>query len=271
MDGSIVPEGSVADGEGAKLDLLIRAGRGRTGGSTGLDLAVQRARYQGRRVKPLDGDLRSRTLSSLYPAKDEQGHPIQDGASSPATDELPDIKAWLSAEFDSMVEERASRVLDLSGGDRVMQEYVRDLALMDFCRGFGIDPTVAVVLGPDMEDFRHAFQLLRSGEFRCDRTMIVLNEGVIRHGQTTSGAFEPILGHPDFEAIVRDGARPVFVRRLTSMATLRERGLGFYDVLAGKPDKAGAKASPTLFHMTKTWIETFEREHEKARVAQWLP
>jgi hypothetical protein len=63
----------------------------------------------------------------------------------------------------------------------------------------------------------------------------------------------------------------VFVRRLTCMATLRERGLGFYDVLAGKPDKAGARASPTLFHMTKTWIETFEREHEKARVAQWLP
>ena len=271
MDGSIVPEDSVADGERAKVDLLIRAGRGRTGGSTGLDLAVQRARYQGRRVKPLDGDLRSRTLSSLYPAKDDEGRPIPDGASSPATDELPDIKAWLSAEFDSMVEERVSRVLDLSGGDRVMQEYVRDLALMNFCRDFGIDPTVAVFLGPDMEDFRHAIQLLRSSEFRCDRTMIVLNEGVIRHGQTTSGAFEPILGHPDFEAIVRDGARPVFVRRLTCMATLRERGLGFYDVLAGKPDKAGAKASPTLFHMTKTWIETFEREHEKARVAQWLP
>ncbi len=49
MDGSIKPEGPVEGGESAKLDLLIRAGRGRTGGSTGLDLAVQRARYQGRR------------------------------------------------------------------------------------------------------------------------------------------------------------------------------------------------------------------------------
>jgi len=151
-----------------------------------------------------------------------------------------------------MVEERVSRVLDLSGGDRVMQEYVRDLALMDFCQDFGIDPTVAVCLGPDMEDFRHAIQLLLSGEFRCDnRTIIVLNEGVIRHGQTTSGAFDPILGHPDFEAIVRDRARPVFMRRLTCMATLRDRGLGFYDVLAGKPGEGGTKASPTLFHMIK--------------------
>ena len=49
MDGSIKPEGPVEGGESAKLDLLIRAGRGRTGGSTGLDLAVQRARHQGRR------------------------------------------------------------------------------------------------------------------------------------------------------------------------------------------------------------------------------
>src|SRR5438270_10847785 len=113
MDGSIKLEGSVPGGDSSKLDLLIRAGRGRTGGSTGLDHAVQRARYHGRRVKPLDGDLRSRTLSSLYPAKDEKGRPIEDGATSPATDELPDIKAWLSAEFDSMVEERVSRVLDL--------------------------------------------------------------------------------------------------------------------------------------------------------------
>ncbi len=63
MDGSTVPEGSAVGGDSSKLDLLIRAGRGRTGGSTGLDLAVQRARYQGRRVEPLDGDLRSRTLS----------------------------------------------------------------------------------------------------------------------------------------------------------------------------------------------------------------
>lgn len=263
MDGSIKPEGSAAGGDSSRLDLLIRAGRGRTGGSAGLDHAVQRARYDGRRVKPLDGDLRSRTLSSLYPAKDEKGRPIEDGATSPATDELPDIKAWLLAEFDSMVEERVSRVPDLSGGDRVMQEYVRDLELMDFCRDFGIEPIVAVFLGPDMEDFRHAIQLLRSGEFRCDRTIIVLNEGVIRHGQTTSGAFDAILGHPDFEAIVKDGARPVFMRRLTCMATLRERGLGFYDVLAGKPDKAGVKASPTLFDDRKGKLTGINRQWQR--------
>src|SRR6516165_5541402 len=138
MDGGVRLETDLVCEVQAAPRLLIRAGRGRTGGSTGLDLAIQRARHQGRRVKPLDGDLRSRTLSALYPATDEAGRPIPDGASAPATDELPDIKAWLSAELDEMVVTRVSRVLDLSGGDRVMQEYARDLELMAFCRDFGI-------------------------------------------------------------------------------------------------------------------------------------
>jgi hypothetical protein len=255
----------------AKPCLLIRAGRGRTGGSTGLDLAIQRARHEGRRVKPLDGDLRSKTLSSLYPANGPDGKPLTDSASAPETDELPDIKKWLSDEFDSMATERVSRALDLSGGDRVMQEYVRDLALSKFCADFDIAPTVAVFLGPDIEDFRHAEELLRSGAFPSERTILVLNEGVIRHGQTTAGAFTPITSLPEFKALVKDGVRPAFLRRLTCMSVLRERGLAFYDAVAGKSDAKGAKASPTLHHMTKTWLATFEREFEEVDVLDWLP
>ena len=212
------------------------------------------------------------TLSALYPAQDETGKPIRDGASFPKSDELPDIKEWLSAELDSMVDEQVSRVLDLSGGDRVMQEYVRDLALMDFCRDFGVEMTVAVYLGPDMEDFRHATQLLVSGEFKCDRTLLVLNEGVIRQGQTTVGAFDPIVGHPDFQMLLAEGVRFAFLRRLTCMSVLKERNLRFYDVLAAKDGGAGPKVSPTLFHMTRTWLDTFEREWTSDfKVIEWLP
>ncbi len=50
--------------------LAIRRGRGRSGGSTGLDLLIQRCRVAGRPIKPLDGDHRSKTLTSFYPAVD---------------------------------------------------------------------------------------------------------------------------------------------------------------------------------------------------------
>ena len=271
MDGGMKRDPESADEAGTGPRLLIRAGRGRTGGSTGLDSAIQRARHSGRRVKPLDGDLRSRTLSELYPSRDEDGSPIEDGASAPKSDELPDIKTWLSAELDAMVETGISRVLDLSGGDRVIQEYVRDLALMQFCRDFGVGVTVAVYLGPDMEDFRHATQLLTSGEFKCDRTLLVLNEGVIRMGQTTTAAFEPIMAQPGFVALTREGARSMFIRRLTCMSVLRERGLRFYDVLDRSPGSPGAGVSPTLHHMTKMWLFGFEREIEDSDVADWMP
>ena len=74
--------------------------------------------------------------------------------------------------------------------------------------------------------------------------MLVLNEGVIRHGQTTAGAFDPIIGHPDFAAIVKDGVRPVFMRRLTCLSVLRERGIGPYDVLERKPEPLRGQGQP---------------------------
>lgn len=271
MDGSIKPEVEPIERAGHGPRLLIRAGRGRTGGSTGLDIAIQRARHSGRRVKPLDGDLRSRTLSTLYPSHANDGSPIEDGASAPKSDELPDIKEWLSTELDAMVETGVSRVLDLSGGDRVIQEYVRDLALMEFCRDFGVGVTVAVYLGPDMEDFRHATQLLTAGEFKCDCTLLVLNEGVIRLGQSATGAFDAIMAQREFRTLLDGGARSMFIRRLTCMPVLRERGLRFYDVLDRSPGGPGASVSPTLHHMTKTWLFGFERELGDSGVVPWMP
>lgn len=266
MDG---PESGRADG--GKTDLLVRWGRGRSGGSTGCDVVVQRARYSGRRVKPLDGDLRTRTLSALYPSQDEQGQPIEGGASAPKSDDLADIKEWMSDELDEMVRTGISRVLDLSGGDRVLQEYVRDLELEQYCEDHKVGLTLAVFLGPDMDDFRHATQLLSSGEFKCGRTLLVLNEGVVRMGQTTAGVFDPIMSQPEFKSLIRQGARSLFMRRLTCMARVRERGLRFYDLLDSSPGSLGSSVSPTLQHMTRTWLLNFERGIEESGVADWLP
>ena len=102
------------DGEMAPAPVPVLAvglGRGFGGKSTGLSELVWRARDQGRDVIVADGDTRSRTLAGLFPE-----------ATSPATDELPDVKEWLSGILNRMVEERRSAVLDLGGGDRVLLE-----------------------------------------------------------------------------------------------------------------------------------------------------
>lgn len=195
--GTIVSQDTaLSAGTVAKPVLAIRRGRGRLGGSLFLDLLIQRARHAGRRVQPLDGDLRSRTLATLYPAVDARNQPVQDGVSSPVSEELPDMKAWMLEQLDDMAESRVSRALDLGGGERVIPEFVRDLSLTTYCRELGITLLLIYMLGPDVEDFRHVTELVRSGDMQAERTLLVMNEGVIRQGQTATGAFDIILDHP---------------------------------------------------------------------------
>lgn len=244
--------------------LVIRRGRGRSGGSTGLDLLIQRARIAGHRIKPLDGDLRSKTLSILYPVLDAHGDAMEDAASAPRSEEPADMKAWLSEELDQMIQGGYSAAADFGGGDRVVQEYEQDLELRDLCDDHAIRLVEVCFLGPEREDFRHIHQIVRLRGLRAHKTLLILNEGVIRQGQTTEGVFSPLIDMPEFQDLVSHGAVPVFLRRLSCMSVLRDRGLGFYDAALGRPDRHGMPASPTLRHMVKTWLRQHEAEHEKA-------
>lgn len=255
----------------SRRTLLVRRGRGRTGGSTGLDLWIQRGRFAGRRVKPLDGDLRSRTLSTRYPAQNADKTPIAQGATTPRSEEPADMQDWLRGELDFLVEQGGSAVLDLGGGDRVVQEFVRELPIREYCEDNGIRLVEAYFLGPDLEDFSHVVQVARSRDLQAHKTLLVLNEGVIRQGQTTEGVFEPLSHRPEFKELVQAGAAVVFLRRLSCMPILLERGFGFYDAAQGAPDRSGTPASPTLSFMVKTWLRHHEAEHERAGTLEWLP
>ena len=252
--------------------LLVRRGRGRTGGSTGLDLWIQRGRAAGRRVKPLDGDLRSRTLSLRYPAQDAAGEPIMDGASSPRSEEPADMDKWLRGELDILAGQAdGSAVLDLGGGDRVVQEFVRELPLREYCDVFGFRLVEAYFLGPDPEDFGHVVQVARARDLRAHKTMLVLNEGVIRKGQTTEGVFEPLTHRPEFLEMLEAGAAAVLLHRFSAMPLLQEKELGFYDAVRGLPGRNGQEAEPTTRLMVQLWLAKHEAEHEKAGTLEWLP
>lgn len=257
-----------SDGPQSRADLIVREGRGRIGGTLFLDLLIQRAREQGRRVKPLDGDLKSRTLSRLYADIGEGGNTLVEPTSSPTSDDTGDVKSWIQDELSRMAEDRVSRVLDLSGGDRVMQELVLDLELSTFCRDFGIGLTNVVMLGPDIEDFSHAIQRINAEGSR-GRVILVLNEGAIRQGQGVVGAFEATRGLPEFRAAMKAGARQILLHRLTCMHVLRDRGLGFYATARWEADANGNRPPATVQHMTKLWLQRFEAEVEP--IADWLP
>ena len=178
------------------------------------------------------------------------------------------MKTWLSQVLNRMVKERRSAVLDLGGGDRVLQEYGRDLRLVEFCARRGIEPLALYFLGPEDEDLRHVLSIWEAGYFRPRRTLLVLNEGVIREGRTVAGAFGRTLDDPGFARMVEEGAVPVLMQRLACMDLVRRGGVGLYQAAAGD---GGVPLDPVEQFMVEDWLADLERKRADAGAASWLP
>lgn len=234
---------------------LVFVGRGKSGKSTLAAEAVWRARSAGRDVVVADGDLRSGTLSKLFP-----------DATVPATEEMPDMKAWLSGLLNRMAKEGCSVVVDLGAGDRALVEFGRDLRLVDFCRRRGIDAVALYVMGPEDEDLQHCAAIWSGGHFRPERSLVVLNEGVSKGGSTVLGSFTGIVGSEWLKEAAGSGAISLFVRRLACMDLAKGCGAGFYAAASG-----GGGLDPVEETMLDDWLRDLEDQRSRLGVADWLP
>lgn len=261
-------EGTIVD---AAPVLLVRGGRGKSGGSYFLDYAIQRARHAGRQVKPLDADKRSETLINAYgpPADLKDGQPIDpQWATAPTSEDPIVVRDWLMKELDLMAEDRISRAVDFNGGDRVISDVHRDLDLGPFCEAIGVKLVSVLTLGPEIEDFRHMVRAAHAGHLEPHQLVLVLNDGVIPTGVTTLGAFDAILAEPEYEDLLAGGAKAILMPRLACVKGLREAGLSLYQ--AAYPAK-GTRISATLMHMSRQWLEKQEKAISDKGIAEMLP
>lgn len=245
--------------------IAMRHGRGRGGGSTFLDLLIQLARAEGRQVMVGDGDRRNPTLAGYYP-QDRDGE-----ATQPPTDETADVKDWLTNTVGEALNLQSSLVIDLGGGDRVMQEYGHDLALVDFCEECGAHPLGLFITGPEPDDFDHILGIWQAGYFRPKRSILVMNEHLVPAGRTPHGAFDTTMSSPGFKEMVSQGVRPMFLPRLPCMKEMRAAGLTFTEAASGKPGVAGKPLDPVRQFMVKQWVGKIIKEFERIKVAGWLP
>ena len=247
------------------ITVAMRHGRGRAGGSTFVDLIIQLARAEGRPVLIGDGDRRNPTLAGLYPP----GHP--GGATQPPSDDTPDVKQWLTDSIEEALNVQSSIVIDLGGGDRVMQEFGHDLALVDFCEAAGVHPLGLFVSGPELDDFEHVLAIWRAGYFRPKRSLLIFNEHLVPQGKTPHGAFNRIAEQPGFSEMIEGGMRPVVFPRLPCMEEMRAAGLGFVDAATGKSGNAGKPLGPMRQFMVKQWIAKVQAEIQRSGATEWLP
>jgi len=245
--------------------LVVRHGRGRTGGSTFLDFLIQRARIEGRAVLIGDGDRRNATLAALYPSGSAGG------AFLPKSDETPDVKEWIRCLVSKMVQERISLVLDLGAGDQVLAESCRELDLVEFCEDHEVEPLFLGTLGPDTEDFEHLLTIMRAGFFKTRRVIFVLNHNLVRAGKTVAGEFDEILARPELAEWDGPGFKIMRMPRLIYMEKIRLSGLNFYEAAACGKLKDGRPIDPMWQFDAKKWIKTLETEIDENDVEEWLP
>lgn len=254
-EASLSDVGTISPAE-RKPVLAVGFGRGFGGKSTLLTEVAQRAVNQGRSVIVADFDARSKTLADLF-----------HDAVVPPSEELPDVKDAFTKLLNRMTREKTSAVVDFGGGDRFMLEYGRDLELVEYCEMFGIDPVAIYVLGPEVEDLRHCLSIYEAGYFRPERTILVLNEGVIRDGKTLVGAFEKTAKDPGFQKMLADGAKSMLMTKLPCMDLVKDARLNFYEAAT----VGDTPLDPVEGFMLMKWLRGLEAKRQKLGIADWLP
>jgi hypothetical protein len=244
--------------------LVVRHGRGRTGGSTFLDFLIQRARRARRDVIVGDGDKGNATLASFYPP-DEEG-----GASQPKSADIADVSEWVTSLCGEMAARKASLVVDLGGGDRVLAEHARDMDLPEFCQAAGGVPLAIYMIGPDKDDFDHVFSIFRAAYFACPHSLLVLNYNLVRAGKNRASAFEWLDTHPGYLEMAKT-AVGINMERLACMDAMREEGLSFYDVVDNKRGKNGKPFDLARQFQVQVWLNKLEKQFRDEGVEEWLP
>ncbi len=240
-----------------KPKLIVPLGRGRTGKTTfdlwSAGVAECDAGKGGGLIRLGDADRNNATLSAFRP-----------DALRPEYSDNESIKEWLNGVIERQVEEGFSFYLDLAGGDALLKEYAQELDLVSFCESVGIEPVAVHFLGSSEDDLCILNDIETSGVFVPERTILVLNEGILPPGAVALRAFAPIIDNPIFQSALGRGARSVIMPRLTCMKKLEDARLQFHDVVSGR-----VKTLLTTRQLVKIWLREMDKAF--ADVRNWLP
>ena len=246
--------------------IAYRFGRGRSGGSTWLDTVIQLSLAAGRTPLVGDGDRRNPTLSALYPPGG-----VISVLPPPASDEIPDTKDFLTACLAEAISRRQSLLVDLGGGDRAMQEYGRDLGLVELCEAYGFEPVGFFSCGPEADDFDHIVAIWQAGFFRPRRSILVFNEHLVPQGRTSVGAFDRLVARPEMKDLVAAGMMPMFMPRLPCMVEVRRAGFSLLDAATGGIGPDDKPFDPVRQFMVRQYLTRVLAELGRIGALSWLP
>ena len=99
-----------------------------------------------------------------------------------------------------------------------------------------------------------------------------LYEALVKRSQSPLAAFAAVRGNGEYRAWVLEGAaRPVWMRNLGCLETVRALGLGLAEAAEGKAGAGGRRLGPTEAWQVEDWMDHLAEQHEKAEALDLLP
>jgi hypothetical protein len=246
-----------------RATLIVKYCRGRLGGSAWELTVVQRARAAGREVIVIDGDEASKTMRTYYPTGSPGAALVRDGRDVAAFKEL------MLEQMTLMAADGTSRVVDVSGGSRDLDDVLAELDLPVFCQDYGIDLVVVAMLGENREDFDHVIKAIAAGFVRPDNLLLVLNHGVLGK-KNPEAAFLPLTDDQRYKDLVARGARVMHMPHLPVLDQMRAARVDVYATAASATMPDGS-FQPIWQNMAKRWLTAMEQEFADAQVTDRLP
>lgn len=243
-----------------KLFLLL--GRGSRGKTLLGRWMIDRAANAGRTIVAADGDRTNRTLARYFI------HAV----SPPSADDA-DVREWIAGLVETQLLCRHNVLLDLGGGDLILKGLAREMDLLAWLTGLGVDVVVIHLLGPSVDDAAY-LQSVESAEegglLAAPMTILVLNEGTVPVGRSAHTAFsETVQTQPIFAATVTRGARLVSMPRLEPAPELEEGGLPFFLAAQGLAPDGSRPLGPWKAQQVTLWLRRMEANFDS--VLEWLP
>lgn len=237
-------------------------GRQRVGKTTLLNALAQVAQARGGRPEIWNTDLlnRSHSIGSFHV-----------DALTPEHGQTTEQRFWIEARIMEQLERRQDVILDVGGGWTALHELIDETPLAEIMKAADVALVVAYVIGTEAGDVDYLDALANEKLFVPEKTLIVLNEGLVAHGRTPSKAFEQILRHRVIANARNAGARVVFMPSLTCMAEVTDRGLTFADFANGVQADGHPPTSVFDRARVRRWFEQDFPSFLRKIPTDWLP
>lgn len=167
-------------------------------------LAERGSLSRSRPMHILDADPHNRTLSGYFP-----------NAECPPSSGMDDRRVWLEAEIRKQAKaaERYDVILDIGGGDHLMQRLAYEVRFTETIERVGIDLTAFYLMGPSVSDLDY-FQSLEAANFHPKRLALVFNGGLVSGDRSVERAFEAVFNAPLVTKLLDRGAHPIYMPAL---------------------------------------------------------